>query len=280
LIARRRQARQQRDATAQSTNGLGPRGRTSSFEDGLGTLIDAVAAALDGTIHCRDRVVAIAQANDRAPADGAFRWRVTTASGAHFEADAVVIAAPSRDAARLLTAVDRTVAQSIGEMPTAPVVVVALAFEAHALADLPGGFGFLAPRSEGLRTLGCIWDSCIFPGRAPAGAFLLRCILGGAHDPSAAHADDESVVATVRRDLGAAMGVTGPPILTRVYRHADGIAQYVRGHRDRLRLIAERLNAVPGLWVTGSSYYGVSINACVERAPRQADEILAFLGAG
>jgi hypothetical protein len=33
----------------------------------------------------------------------------------------------------------------------------------------------------------------------------------------------------------------------------------------------------PGLWVAGSSFYGISMNSCIEKAGEQAGEILGFL---
>lgn len=282
LIARRRKARTENRERGYSRNGLGPGGRLSSFRQGLGTLIHRLATALEGAVLCDQQVVSVepvARANAVAPAHGAFRWRVTTAAGTRLEADAVVVAVASRDASSLLINADRVLAQTVGMMPTAAVVVVALGFETRALGGLPSGFGFLVPRNQGLRTLGCVWDSSVFPGRTPGGTMLLRCILGGAHDANAMQADDESLGWIARRDLETAMGITASPILARVYRHPLGIAQYVCGHRDRLNLVEQRLRELPGLWVAGSSYYGVSINACVDKARRQADEILAFLGA-
>ena len=140
------------------------------------------------------------------------------------------------------------------------------------------GFGFLVPRGEGLRILGCLWDSSIFPGvRAPAGKVLLRCMIGGAHDPAAVSDDDEVLIRQVREDLAAGMGIRAEPELTRVYRWPLGIGQYHVGHQDRLDRIHERLATNPGLWVAGSSYYGVSMNACIEKADAQADEILDYL---
>ena len=74
------------------------------------------------------------------------------------------------------------------------------------------------------------------------------------------------------------MGLAAAPSLRRVYRHRLGIAQYVHGHQARLNTIHERLGARPGLWVTGSSFYGISMNACIEHAQSLAPEIAANLG--
>ena len=102
-------------------------------------------------------------------------------------------------------------------------------------------------------------------------------MIGGAHDPEAVTLDDESLLGLVRSDLRTTMGIDADPVLTRVYRHSGGIAQYTVGHRVRLDAIHERLARSPGLWVAGSSYYGVSMNLCIAKAGEQAGEILRYL---
>jgi protoporphyrinogen/coproporphyrinogen III oxidase len=104
-------------------------------------------------------------------------------------------------------------------------------------------------------------------------------MIGGAHDPEAVDLDEGELLAIVRADLERAMGLRADPVLSRVYRWPLGIAQYTVGHQDRLDRILDRLGAHPGLWVAGSSYYGISMNACFEKAPIQASEILRFLAA-
>jgi oxygen-dependent protoporphyrinogen oxidase len=76
------------------------------------------------------------------------------------------------------------------------------------------------------------------------------------------------------------MALRAGPILTRVYRHRAGIAQYSVGHSARLGSIEATLRGLPGLWVAGSSYYGVSMNACIQKAEEQANEILGVINGG
>ena len=102
-------------------------------------------------------------------------------------------------------------------------------------------------------------------------------MIGGAHDPQAVELEDATLISVVRQDLATAMSLTAEPSLIRLYRHRLGIAQYERGHQNRLDLIGERLSELLGLWVAGSSFFGVSMNACVETAEHQAEEIVRFL---
>ena len=105
----------------------------------------------------------------------------------------------------------------------------------------------------------------------------MRAMIGGAHDPGAVADPEESLLARVRGDLGLAMGLTAEPLFTRIYRWPLGIGQYTVGHRERMDRIHSVLGSQPGLWVAGSSFYGISMNACIEKAGAQAGEILGLL---
>ena len=173
--------------------------------------------------------------------------------------------------------IETDLAASVEEIETAGLAVVALAFDDQALGGAPRGFGFLVPRGTGPRILGCLWDSSIFPGRAPGGMALMRVMVGGAHDPGAVGMKEEELVSLVRRDLKTTMGVAVEPLFSRVYRWPLGIGQYTVGHQGRLHRIHSRIKGFPGLWIAGSSYFGISMNACIERAAEQADTILDLL---
>ncbi len=270
MLASRRPRRAESGNRTNTGGPAGPGGTLTSFRKGLATLVDRLARELHEIIR-HDHAVATIE-----PAGAG--WRIRTTAGDTLDTNAVVIAIPAPRAAPFLTAVDRDLGEAVNQIPTASLAVVALGYDAAAVGGSPDGFGFLIPRGEGLRSLGCLWDSSIFPGRAPEGKILLRVMIGGAHDPEAVELDDDSLVTVATSELETTMGLAAAPSLRRVYRHRLGIAQYVHGHQARLNTIHERLGARPGLWVTGSSFYGISMNACIEHAQSLAPEIAANLG--
>jgi len=284
----------------------GPGGTLTSFKDGLDTLPRAAGEELGATVRYGVRVVGIERApavaggaptrksgesmTGQGPGDpeltgvppSSNSWLVRTSSGEAMpteaiRADAVVVAVPSPQAAPILEETDSELSATVSAIKTAGLAVVALALDAEEMGGAPDGFGFLVPRNTGPRILGCLWDSSVFPGRAPVGKVLLRAMIGGAHDPEAAGLPDEELVSLVRQDLSRTMGLHADPLFTRVYRWPLGIGQYTVGHQGRIDSIHARLENLPGLWMAGSSFYGISMNACIEKAEQQAGEILAYL---
>jgi oxygen-dependent protoporphyrinogen oxidase len=117
----------------------------------------------------------------------------------------------------------------------------------------------------------------MFDRRAPDGSMLMTVMVGGAHDPDGARLDDADLLRLVRRDLQSTLGVHADPYFVRIIRHPRGIPQYTLGHLRRLAAVERRLAATPGLWITGNSLRGVSINSCVAEAPGVAEAVLEFL---
>ncbi|MFO7767569.1 MAG: protoporphyrinogen oxidase [bacterium] len=251
----------------------GPGGTLTSFKDGLDTWIEALASELERSWRLSSPVTAIREEGDLSGG----RYTIEIGGRRTLHADAVVLTMPAPKAAPSLRSLDGDLAAEIDALPTAGLAVVALGYDEADLDGAPAGFGFLVPRDQGIRILGCLWDSSIFPGRAPGGKVLLRVMIGGAHDPGAVTLPEEELLETVRRELGETMGIDAEPLLSRVFRHPLGIGQYPVGHQERMDRIHRHLGRHPGLFIAGSSYYGVSMNACIEKASEQAPEIVTAL---
>lgn len=206
-------------------------------------------------------------------------FRVETPAGP-LEAAQVVAAVPADGTARLLA--DATAGRSdlFAEVPYAAVAIVSLGYRRSGVAHALDGFGFLAPRGEGLRVLGCLFPSQLFPGRAPEGHVALAAFLGGRTDPGIVEQDDADILATVGDDLRRALGTREAPVLAAVRRWPRAIPQYEIGHGRFVERAAEIERDLPGLHLGGSFLRGVSVADCIKKGTELAEAVLRQSGAG
>jgi protoporphyrinogen/coproporphyrinogen III oxidase len=277
MLAKRRQKH--------ASNGMGaPAGRLTSFTGGMEDLVLAAVDSLGPMVRTNRRVIGLQHrsAGSGSPRLVGARAFSVMCEGQRIEADAVVLAGPSHEAADLVRDFAPVAAALLGAIDAAPIAVACLGYDAAALAADRGaldGFGFLVPRGEGPRILGALWETSIYPGRAPVAKALLRVMIGGALDPQAVDLPDEQLLSTVRDDLERTMGLHIAPEFVHLVRHRRGIPQYTIGHLSRLERIEIALAAHPGLFLAGNSYRGVSVNACIEDAGRIAAQVAAHVSA-
>lgn len=227
-----------------------------SLASGMGELVSAIEERLPAeSVHRHTRVEAIGKHHGG--------WSVT-AGGITRAARAIVIACPARFAAELLGPIDGRVGDLCSEVPYVSSVSIALAWPRKAVTHPLRGSGFVvARRANALRITACTWVSSKWSGRAPAGTVLLRAFAGGAHDPGAVDLSDDELVELARRELSGVLGITGPPLLSRVYRWRDAGAQHNVGQMARMAEIERRLAPHAGIFVAGSGFRSVGIPDCV-----------------
>jgi len=240
-----------------------------SFRGGLGQLSETLAAGL-GTDYLGGRPVdgVAFDARGFLVRSGSERWRAAS----------MVLAVPPHRAADLLADVAPELSGLLAGIPMAPVAVVSLGYR-RTLGEVPDGFGFLAPRDEGVRSLGILFPSRVFPGRAPDGGDLLTAYLGGMLDQGTVDLGDDDLVRLVRGDLERLTGCRAVPHLVRVVRHAAAIPQLVVGHLDRMAAVRRQLERVPGLHLAGNYLRGVGIKDAVASGVDAAEAVIGRKGA-
>jgi protoporphyrinogen/coproporphyrinogen III oxidase len=244
--------------------GPAPGGAMISFQEGLEELPRRLAREI-GDVHTGVAAQRIVRA------DGGFR--IETSAGP-VEAARVVLAVPADAAARLLEEATSGASRLFAEIPYAAVAVVSLGWRREEVGHSLEGFGFLAPRKEGLRVLGCLFPSEIFPGRAPAGHVALAAFGGGRTDPEFAAWDDDRVVATVLSELRGPLSLRGEPAFRLVRRWPRAIPQYEVGHGRFVERAREIEGALPGLHLAGNFVGGVSVPDCIKNGMAVAEAML------
>jgi oxygen-dependent protoporphyrinogen oxidase len=174
-------------------------------------------------------------------------------------ARAVILAAPAPALVPLARAFDAAVGAALAAIRFASSATVLLGYRREQVRHALDGYGLVVARSEGLRTTACSFFSTKFPGRAPEGHVLLRGFVGGIRDASVLELDDRALTDLVRREMGPVLGLTGEPVLGRVYRWRDGTPQMEVGHLDRMAALEARLAQLPGLFLTGAGIRATGI---------------------
>jgi oxygen-dependent protoporphyrinogen oxidase len=240
-----------------------PDGAFRSLRGGMGELVTALIAALPP-----DTLQLASPATDVGRAGAG--WRVGV-HGRRVDAQVIIFALPAPVVASLLHATDPAAAEFCRQVPYASTASVALGWRREEVPHPLDGSGFVVARKHSrLRITACTWVSSKWEGRAPAGHALIRAFLGGTHDPGAAELGEAEMIDTAVRDVSSVLGIRSRPSLARIFRWRNAGAQHNVGHRARMAALASRLQALPGLFVTGSGFDSIGIPDCVAHGRRTA----------
>lgn len=242
-----------------------------TFKGGLCNLPDSLAADLGASVFTGEAARSLEK-----NADG---WTVETESGKH-EAGRIVLAVPPNTAAGLLGPVSQDAGDILAMMKMAPVAVLHLGIEDADAGFIPDAFGFLVPRGQGIRTLGVVFISKLYPDRAPEGRQLLTCFIGGVFDPEALLLPDRELLESVLDDLGAMLGRKPAVAFYKVLRHPHAIPQLTVGHLDRVEKLRGLIRQLGGMHLAGNYLTGVGMNDAVRSGRDAAEEVITLFKGG
>jgi protoporphyrinogen/coproporphyrinogen III oxidase len=250
---------------AKAHSGPRERGTLLSFCEGNETLVRALGTKIGASLQLNAEVVNIAIARDSAA--GKFEVRVRAAGGDEtILAERLVMATPTDVAGRLLSEANAELGRLLNGIEYAPVAVVSLGYRRADVGRSLDGFGFLAPRSSGLRVLGTVWNSSLFSARAPDGLVLLTSFVGGATDVGAVTLSDEALTALVHSEIRDLLQLKAAAAFSHVQIYRRALPQYNLGHAARLAAIERSRQAVGNLYFVGNYLRGPAIGSCVEQA--------------
>ena len=241
-------------------------GQFVSFRHGMQTLIDRFSqrlAAAGVEIHHG--------AAEMLTADPP-HWQVSVAGGGSITASGIVLAVPAAVAGRLLATVEPAMAAELTGIETSGAAIVSLGFDRNQVRHPLDAAGLVVPRVSGRRLLAASFSSSKFPGRAPAGAVLLRGFIGGALDPAVGELPDQAVIDLVVADLSEMLGIRGEPVFVQIDRWHDAMPQYHVGHCRRVEQIQASGQALPNFGLAGGSYTGVGIPQVIASGRRAAEQ--------
>jgi oxygen-dependent protoporphyrinogen oxidase len=246
--------------------GAGPGGVLTSFYDGMETMIDTLTHFLGERLRTEIQVISVDRKDSK--------YIVYLSDGSHIETENVAFATPAFETAKMVKGIDKDLSRTLDEIYYPSISVVCLGYRRERIRHPLDGFGFLIPNREGRKILGTLWDSSIFPNRAPEGHVLLRTMLGGARRSDLALERKENLINLVIDELKVIMGIDVQPDFAKVYTHRKGIPQYALGHEQRLGTIDKYISKFNKLYITGNAYRGIGVNDCIENSYKLAEKIV------
>lgn len=247
-----------------------------SLRGGLGAAVQKMVADLGDRIRYNCRVTNIV----RRPGGGLQVGLTSDTGDEVVEPDRMILAVSAATAGILIAPLAPDAADLLFEVESSPLIVAQAGFDREQLPGLPKGYGYLVPRCTRLRTLGWIFESQLFPERAPEGKVAMCGFLGGILDPHAIDQPDEVTRHLLLGELALALGQRKLPIpeVFRIVRWKNRLPQYNVGHLRRMVAVRRLVEKdVPEVALAGNWIEGITVDACVKRGREAAQESLDAL---
>ena len=179
-----------------------------------------------------------------------------------------VLATSARDCSALLRERAPETSSALASIEMVPLLRVTAFYESS--ENSWPGFGTLFPRDEGVRALGVLFNTNIFPNRGEGHSE--SWIYGGAQDRAVLDLDDAALFEVLDRDRERLVGRRVEPIARYPQRWHTGLPHYDL-HLERLA--PTKLPLPENVFLTGNYLRGIGLPMLLEQSHATAQRILA-----
>ncbi|KAL4369122.1 hypothetical protein GQ457_05G019270 [Hibiscus cannabinus] len=257
-----------------------------SFQGGMQTLADMLSKNLSkDELNLKSKVLSLSYHHDgKSTLDN---WSLSYASdrdkrsqGSSF--DAVIMTAPLCNVKEMkITKGGKVFPLSfIPEVSYVPLSVIITTFKKENVKKPLEGFGVLVPSKEqqnGLKTLGTLFSSVMFPDRAPNNLYLYTTFVGGSRNTELAKASTDELKHIVTSDLRQLLGVEGEPTFLNHFYWSKAFPMYGRNYASVLEAIEKMERDLPGFFYAGNHKGGLSVGKSIASGYKAADHVISYL---
>eukprot|EP00257_Ricinus_communis_P027252 XP_025014666.1 protoporphyrinogen oxidase 2, chloroplastic/mitochondrial isoform X3 [Ricinus communis] len=161
-----------------------------------------------------------------------------------------------------------------------PLSVVITTFKKDNVKSPLEGFGVLVPSKEqqnGLKTLGTLFSSMMFPDRAPNDLYLYTTFVGGSRNKELAKASTDDLKQIVTSDLRQLLGAEGEPTFVNHFYWSKAFPLYGRNYDAVLEAIDTMEKDLPGFFYAGNHKGGLSVGKAIASGCKAADLVISYL---
>lgn len=196
--------------------------------------------------------------------------------------DAVIMTAPLCDVKQMkITKRGKPfVLDFIPEVNYMPLSVVITSFKKENVKRPLEGFGVLVPSKEqqnGLKSLGTLFSSMMFPDRAPSDLYLYTTFVGGSRNQELAKASRDELKQIVTSDLRQLLGAEGEPTFVNHFYWSKAFPLYGHDYNSAIEAINKMEKNLPGFFYAGNHRGGLSVGKAISSGCKAADLVVSYL---
>lgn len=254
-----------------------------SFLGGMQTLTDALCKELGrDELKLQSKVLELGYSGN--PSEN---WSVSSAPMHNKQSDkrsfdAVIMTAPLCNVKemKITTKGSAFDLDFIPEVSYLPLSVIITTFKKERVRRPLEGFGVLVPSKEqqnGLKTLGTLFSSMMFPDRAPSDLHLYTTFVGGSRNKELAKASRDELKQIVTSDLRQLLGAEGEPTFVNHFYWSKAFPLYGHNYDSVLEAIEKMEVNLPGFFYAGNHRGGLSVGKAISSGCRAADLVISYL---
>ncbi|KAK4803435.1 hypothetical protein SAY86_003252 [Trapa natans] len=256
-----------------------------SFEGGMQTLANRLCEKLGkDNLKLQSKVLSLCYSHDGKTSSE--NWSLVVASDKRHSRessfDAVIMTAPLSNV-KEMEITRRGIPFPLNFIPEViymPLSVIITSFKKENVKRPLEGFGVLVPSKEqnsGLRTLGTLFSSVMFPDRAPRDLYLYTTFIGGSRNSELAKASMDELKKIVTSDLNMLLGAEGEPTFVNHYYWSKGFPLYGQNYESVLKAIKKMEEELPGFFYAGNHKGGISVGKAISSGCQAADLVISYL---
>ena len=242
-----------------------------SFKNGLGTLIDAYERKLeDVEIRKGVKVDCIEKINNR--------YKVTLKDQGSMEADYVVLSIPHDAAQRMIA--DEELEKEFKAFQNSSMISVYAGFDVPDYLLPLDGTGFIKANGHEIICDACTWTSRKWKHTSESGNLLVRLFYKSINPAFSRLKEmtETELLQVSLADLNKSLGISANPVASVVTNWSDCMPIYQLDHSQSVQSLENKLaKRVPGIVISGCSYFGVGIPDCIENGENTARKVISFL---
>ncbi|GAB2257842.1 hypothetical protein Droror1_Dr00014002 [Drosera rotundifolia] len=255
-----------------------------SFKGGMQTLVETLCEQFTASeLKLQAKVLSLAYYDGKSSLPGT--WSLSyKASNSKQDAsfDAVVMTAPLSDVKEMNIRKSRK-KFSLDFLPMVdylPLSVIVTAFKKPNVRSPLEGFGVLIPSKEeqnGLKTLGTLFSSMMFPDRAPSDVHVYTTFVGGSRSRELAKASTDELKKIVCSDLELLLGAEGEPTMVSHFFWSKAFPLFGHDYDTVVKAIEKMEHDLPGFFYAGNHKDGLSVGKAIASGCKAADMVLSYL---